>query len=99
MVKRFEVYMSVVDEKERPCLIISPDELNEALPYVLIAPITTSSTILPCRIGISLRGKKAFISMDLIQPLNQNQLGTKIGLLPEQTHAQILTMLQKFFAP
>ncbi len=99
MVKRFEVYMSLIDEKERPCLIISPDELNEALPYVLIAPITTDTKALPSRIGIGLKGKRAWIAMDLMQPVNQNQLGNKIGLLPEQTHAQILNLLAKFFAP
>ncbi len=99
MVKRFEVYMCQIEGKERPGLIVSPDELNETLPYVLIAPITTSALALPCRIGIGLKGKKAWIAMDLIQPVNQTQLVLKVGLLPEQTHAQILTMLQKFFAP
>ncbi len=99
MVKRFEVYMSLIDEKERPCLIISPDELNEMLPYVLIAPITTDTKVLPCRIGIGLKGKRAWIAMDLIRPIDKNKLNTKIGLLPEQTHAQILNLLAKFFAP
>ena len=98
MVKRFEVYMCAINGKERPGLVISPDELNEALPYVLIAPITTSGYLLPCRIGIGLKGKKAWIAMDLIQPVNQTQLVSKIGLLPEQTHTQSLTVLQKFFA-
>ncbi len=99
MVKRFEVYMSIADEKERPCLVVSPDELNETLPYVLVAPITTDTKSLPCRIGIGLKGKRAWIAMDLMQPMNKEQLGGKIGLLPEQTHAQILNLLSKFFAP
>lgn len=99
MVKRFEVYMCGETEAEKPCLIISPDELNDMLPYVLIAPITTVPTPLPSRIGIGLKGKRAWIAMDMIQPMNKNQLKNKIGLLPEQTHMQILTLLTKFFAP
>ena len=99
MVKRFEVYMCGETNQEKPCLIISPDELNETLPYVLIAPITTVPTPLPSRIGIGLNGKRAWIAMDMIQPMNKVDLNTKIGLLPEQTHMQILNLLTKFFAP
>lgn len=98
MVKRFEVYMGVFQGVEKPCLIVSPDELNETLPYVLAAPITVSSSQLPTRVGIGLRGKKASIAMDLIQPVNQKDLKVKIGLLPEQIHRQIVEIIQKIFA-
>ena len=98
MVKRFEVYMGVFQGVEKPCLIVSPDELNEALPYALVAPITVSSGQLPTRVGIGLRGKKAYIAMDLIQPVNQKDLKLKIGLLPDQIHRQIVEIIQKIFA-
>ena len=77
MVKRFEVYMGMFQGIEKPCLIVSPDELNEVLPYALVAPITVSSSQLPTRVGIGLRGKKAYIAMDLIQPVNQKDLKLK----------------------
>lgn len=98
MVKRFEVYMGVFQGVEKPCLIVSPDELNETLPYALVAPITVSSSQLPTRVGIGLRGKKAYIAMDLIQPVNQKDLKLKIGLLPDQIHRQIVEIIQKIFA-
>ena len=98
MVKRFEVYMGMFQGIEKPCLIVSPDELNEVLPYALVAPITVSSSQLPTRVGIGLRGKKAYIAMDLIQPVNQKDLKVKIGLLPEQIHRQIVEIIQKIFA-
>ncbi len=98
MVKRFEVYIGVFQGVEKPCLVVSPDELNEVLPYVLVAPITVSSSQLPTRVGIGLRGKKAYIAMDLIQPVNQTDLKIKIGLLPEQIHRQIVDLIQKIFA-
>ena len=98
MVKRFEVYMGMFQGIEKPCLIVSPDELNEVLPYALVAPITVSSSQLPTRVGIGLRGKKAYIAMDLIQPVNQKDLKVKIGLLPDQIHRQIVEIIQKIFA-
>ena len=98
MVKRFEVYMGMFQGIEKPCLIVSPDELNEVLPYALVAPITVSSSQLPTRVGIGLRGKKAYIAMDLIQPVNQKDLKLKIGLLPDQIHRQIVEIIQKIFA-
>ena len=90
--------MGVFQGVEKPCLIVSPDELNEALPYALVAPITVSSSQLPTRVGIGLRGKKAYIAMDLIQPVNQKDLKLKIGLLPDQIHRQIVEIIQKIFA-
>lgn len=98
MVKRFEVYMGIFNGREKPCLIVSPDELNDSLPYVLVAPITVSLNQLPTRIGIGLRGKKAYIALDLIQPVNQQILKLKIGVLPEQVHRQIVDIIQKMFA-
>lgn len=98
MVKRFEVYMGVFKGVEKPCLVVSPDELNESLPYVLVAPITTGQQMLPTRVGIGLKGKKAYIALDLMQPVNQKDLTQKIGLLPEQMHVQIVGLLQKLFA-
>lgn len=90
--------MGMFNGTEKPCLVISPDELNESLPYVLVAPITTGQLTLPTRVGIGLKGKKAYIALDLIQPANQKDLTQKIGQLPDQMHAQIAGLLQKLFA-
>ena len=98
MVKRFEVYMGVFNGVEKPCLIVSPDELNDVLPYALVAPVTTGQQILPTRVGIGLKGRKAYIALDLIQPVNQKDCLQKIGVLPEQLHTQIADLLQKLFA-
>lgn len=98
MVKRFEVYMGSVRDVEKPCLVVSPNELNDALSYVLVAPITVSSNQLPTRIGIGLRGKKAYIALDLIQPINRKDLKIKVGLLPEQIHTQVIDLIKKMFS-
>ena len=54
MVKRFEVFMCDESGVQKPCLIISPNEMNDALPNVMIAPITTFERRLPCRLYIGL---------------------------------------------
>ena len=86
------------NNEEKPCVIISPDEINDILPYVLIAPITTTDQVYPFRYGVGLKGKKAYIAFDLIQPMDKLKLKNKIGILPQQIHEQIVDLLNKFFS-
>ena len=98
MVKRFEVYLCENNHEEKPCVIISPNEMNDALTYVLIAPITTCEQVYPFRYGVGLKGKKAYIALDLIQPIDKMKLKNKIGILPQRIHGQITDLLNKFFS-
>ena len=59
MVKKFEVYFCDIRGQEKPCVILSPDEMNALLPYVLVAPITKAQRNFPCRMGVKLKGEKA----------------------------------------
>ncbi len=98
MVKQFEVYMCRVREKELPCLVISPNELNDVLSYVMIAPITTMERAYPSRVIVGLQGKKGQIALDMIRTVDKTELNRKIGLLPDSSHTEIKTILQKIFA-
>lgn len=98
MVKRFDVYMCEQGGVQRPCLIISPDEMNEVLPYVMIAPITTALYQFPSRVIIGLKGKKGQIALDMIKTVDKSQLAVKIGMLPAPSHADILNILGKIFS-
>ena len=49
MVKRFDVYLCTTRTLTRPCVVVSPDEMNQALPYAIVAPITTLERVFPCR--------------------------------------------------
>ena len=98
MVKRFDVFLCENNNEEKPCIIISPDEMNDALSYVLIAPITTTEQVYPFRFGVGLKGKRAYIALDLMQPIDKNKLKNKIGVLPQQIHGQIIDLLNKFFS-
>jgi mRNA interferase MazF len=71
MVKRGEVYWVNLDptvgteiKKTRPCLIVSPDDLNAILPRVMIAPLTSKGQKLSCRPEVSFNGKNTRILLD-----------------------------------
>jgi mRNA interferase MazF len=68
MVKRFDVVLVVLDptsgheiQKTRPCLVVSPDEMNHYLGTVIVAPMTTKGTHLPFRVECRFRGKRGRI--------------------------------------
>ncbi|MBR6675321.1 MAG: type II toxin-antitoxin system PemK/MazF family toxin [Alphaproteobacteria bacterium] len=98
MVKRFDVYMCDQNGVQKPCLIVSPDEMNEVLPYVMIAPITTASYQFPTRVIIGLKGKKGQIALDMITTIDKTELIRKIGILPVASHPEILGILGKIFS-
>ncbi len=88
MVKQGEVYWVVLDptlgseiKKTRPCLIISPDDMNEILPRVLIAPITSKGQSLGCRPSIKFSNKNAKILLDQIRSIDKIRLQTKMGTI------------------
>lgn len=95
--KRFSVYMRKTPHAIRPCLIISPDELNFSLPYVMIIPITTTRRALPFRIPVLLKGKNSYLMLDKIQTVSKSDLIDKIGQLPEKNQEKICSLLQKMF--
>ena len=98
MVNRFDVYMCDRGGIQKPCLIISPDEMNEVLPYVMIAPITSAPYQFPTRVGIGLKGKKGQIALDMITTIDKTELIRKIGILPVASHTEILGILGKIFS-
>jgi len=86
MVKRGEVYWVNLDptvgteiKKTRPALVISPDDMNEALPRVIVAPLTTQGQPLGCRPEITLGGKQARILLDQLRCVDKLRLAGKMG--------------------
>jgi mRNA interferase MazF len=106
MVKRFEVYLTNLNptvgveiQKRRPCLIISPDEMNQSVKTVIIAPMTTKTRAFPSRVGCEFNGKNGFIVLDQIRAINKIRLGKKLGEIGEQTQTAVLDKLQEIFEP
>ncbi len=80
--------------KTRPCLIISPDDMNVVLPRILVAPITSKGQPLGCRPVIQFKGRKARILLDQIRCVDKVRLGKKMGEIPKTLwHSVLLDML------
>ena len=98
MVKRFMLYMTEGESGQKPCVVVSPDELNKHLPYVCVAPITSQLRPLPFRITVLLDGQEGQIMLDQLQTLPKSELIRKIGILPEACQEATCSLLQKLFA-
>ena len=97
MVKRFDVYVCEAKNQNRPCVILSPDEMNAALPYVLVAPITTAERLFPSRVGVRLKGKQGQVALDMIRSIWKVRLKEKMGTLPENSRREIRDILNRMF--
>jgi mRNA interferase MazF len=105
MVKRFEIYLVNLDptvgveiQKRRPCLIVSPDELNQNVKTAIIAPMTTKSRNFPTRVACKFEGKKGFIVLDQIRTVDQIRLLKKLGEIDDETRVKVIEKLQELFA-
>ncbi len=97
MVKRFMVYETEDEGVQKPCVVVSPNELNNALPYVMIAPIISHIRPLPYRVMIEMKGRDAQIALDKLRTIRKTALMRKIGILPENSHQEISHILTQMF--
>ncbi len=106
MINRFEVYSVNLDptigseiQKKRPCLVISPNEINHNLRTVIIAPMTTKGRRYPTRVPCRFKGKNGQVVLDQIRTVDQSRLAKKLGQLDRNTCADVLDILQQMFSP
>lgn len=104
-VKRFEVYLTELDptvgheiKKTRPCLVISPDEMNRNIRTVIVAPMTTQSRSYPTRIACSFENRQAFIVLDQIRTVDGQRLLKRLGRIDKETQQKVLLALAELFA-
>lgn len=101
MVKRGEVYWVKLDptvgseiRKTRPALVVSADDMNSALPRIIIAPLTSKGQALGCRPEVIFHGKSSRILLDQLRSVDKERLGEKMGEIPlESWHSVLLEML------
>jgi mRNA interferase MazF len=105
-INRFDVYLVNLDptigseiHKTRPCLVVSPDEINHNLRTVLIAPMTTKGRSYPTRVSCRFKKKNGQVVLDQIRAVDQIRLIKRLGRLDSQTSADVLDVLQQMFAP
>jgi mRNA interferase MazF len=84
--------------KTRPCVVISPDEMNHHIGTVIVAPMTTKGRDYPTRIPLTFQRKKGQIVLDQIRTVDKTRLVKRLGKLDQSTATRTLTVLQEMFA-
>ena len=104
-VSRGDVFLVTLDptrgreiRKTRPCVVVSPDELNGALSTFIVAPLTTGSHSYPFRIPCRFAGKSGHVVLDQLRTVDRARLTKKVGRIGPVTLERILGVLQEMFA-
>ena len=104
--KAGEIWLAQLDptvgseiRKTRPCVVVSPDEMNEHLRTVIVAPMTTGSRPAAFRVPVGFQGKQGLIVLDQLRTLDRTRLVKRLGALRAPTLAATLQVLQQMFAP
>ena len=105
VVKRFDVYLVNLDptigreiKKTRPCLVISPDEMNRHIGTVIVAPMTTQGQAYPTRISCRFQGKNGQIVLDQIRTIDKTRLVKKLGQINTAAQKAVIVLLAEMFA-
>ena len=105
MVARGEIYLINLDptigsevQKTRPCVIVSPDEMNKYIRTVIIAPMTTKLRNYKSRVEINFKGKKGQVMLDQLRTVDKQRLVKKQGKLSSKDLKKILALLTEMFA-
>jgi mRNA interferase MazF len=105
VIKRFDVYLVNLDptigseiRKARPCLIISPDEMNRYIATVIVAPMTTKGRDFPTRVQCAFKGKEGQVVLDQLRTVDKSRLVQKLGRIDQQTQEEVLSILAEMFA-
>jgi mRNA interferase MazF len=105
VVNRFEVYLVNLDptigseiQKTRPCLVISPDEMNSTIATVIVSPMITRGRDYPSRVNCDFEGKTGQIVLDQIRTVDKRRLVKKLGEIDAAEQKEVLSILLEMFA-
>ena len=105
VINRFDVFLLSLDpargseiRKTRPCLVISPDEMNLHIQTVIVAPMTTKGQPYPSRVSCTFQGKRGQVVLDQIRTVDNSRLVRRLGTISAGTRQKVLDILQEMFA-
>jgi mRNA interferase MazF len=105
-VARFDVFLVNLDptvgseiKKSRPCVIVSPDEINRHVRTVVVAPMTTAGRSYPSRVETMFQGRQGQIVVDQLRTIDKSRLARRLGALDPEDADELLAVLREFFAP
>jgi mRNA interferase MazF len=103
--KRFDIYWADLDptkgseiQKTRPCIIVSPDEMNQALRTVMVVPLTSTIIDWPFRTAITTAGRQSSAACDQLRTIAKERLGRKLGSVVPAEQRQLIDILQAVFS-
>jgi mRNA interferase MazF len=104
VIERFDVFLVNLDpavgseiKKTRPCLVISPDEMNRWIRTVIVAPMTTKGQPYPTRIRCEFQGKEGQVVLDQIRTVDKSRLVRKLGRISKAAQKDVLAILTEMF--
>lgn len=105
VVRRFEVYLVNLDptvgseiQKTRPCVVVSPDEMNRHIRTVIVAPMTTKGQPYPTRVPCRFAEKEGQIVLDQLRTVDKARLVKRLGEIDAETARNVLAVLAEMFA-
>lgn len=103
---RFEVYLVRLGptegheiRKTRPCVVVSPDEMNRHIGTVIVAPMTTAGRAYPTRVPVRFRRKQGHVVLDQIRTVDKGRLVQRLGRIDDEAAGKVLAILSEMFAP
>jgi mRNA interferase MazF len=105
VVQRHEVYLVSLDptlggeiKKTRPCLVVSPDEMNAHISTVTVAPMTTQGRPYPTRVVCRFAGKSGYVVLDQLRTVDKTRLIRRLGRISQGVQSQVSAALAEMFA-
>ncbi|MEG3173522.1 type II toxin-antitoxin system PemK/MazF family toxin [Sphingomonas sp. ZB1N12] len=103
--KRGEIWLAALDptvgseiQKTRPCLVVSPNEMNDHLRTAIVAPLTTGSHPAPFRVAVTFKGTSGLVLPDQMRTIDRGRLIKRLGRIDAQTLRAVLGVLGEMFA-
>jgi len=101
-ISQYHIYLVNLDptigheiQKTRPCLVVSPDEMNQSIQTVIIVPLTTKSHKYPTRIPVTVQNKKGWIVLDQIRTIDNKRVIKKIGKINTKTIKEVKNIIKE----
>ena len=105
VINRFDIYLIDLDptigseiQKTRPCVIVSPDDMNRHIATVIVAPMSTRGKNYPSRVDCTFNGRAGQIVLDQVRTVDKSRLVKRLGTLDVPTQKMVLTVLAQVFA-
>ena len=104
--ERYDVWLVSLDptkgaeiRKTRPCVVVSPNEMNRNIRTVIVAPMTSAIRAYPTRVAVTFEGKHGEIALDQLRTVDKSRLLRRLGALPKPAVQRLCNALVEMFAP